>query len=215
MQFHPHLHVIITAGGLSDDSLRFVNKSDSDYLFPVKALSKLYRGIFIDTLDNCTKLPHTLKSDLCKLDFFCYLKEPLERADNVVKYLARYANRVCISDSRILAYDKVSDTVALSYKDNKDGGIQKIMKLSSIEFMRRFLLHTLPKRFTKIRHYGLLANRGKLDRISRCRRMLNASALRFCAKVKKCFQPTCRKCGNLLHVARHMAAVELMVAMLC
>ena len=215
MQFHPHLHVIVTAGGLSADALRFVDISDLDYLLPVKVLARLYRGIFIDALDKSAPLPPALKSDLYKIEFFCYLKEPLDRADNVVKYLARYANRVCISDSRVVAYDKAGGTVTFSYKDNKGGGKQKHMTISTIEFMRRFLLHTLPKRFMKIRHYGILANRGKVDRISRCRRMLNACVKFAASKIASCFQAICKKCGNVLPVARHMSAVELKDALLC
>jgi len=85
MQFHPHLHVIITAGGLSADGSRFIDKSDLDFLLPVKVLSKLFRGIFVDTLDKSTPLPSCLKSSLYCSDFFCYLKDPLNRPDNVVK----------------------------------------------------------------------------------------------------------------------------------
>ena len=215
MQFHPHLHVIITAGGLSEDSLRFVDKSDSDYLFPAKVLSRLYRGIFIDALDKSAPIPRALKSALYKTEFFCYLKEPIGHVGNVVKYLARYANRVCISDKRVVAYDKAAQTVTFSYKDNKDGGIQKVMTVDSIEFMRRFLLHTLPKRFMKIRHYGILANRGKLERIRRCRRMLNANCKGFAAKQRNPFNSICKKCGNPLPAPRHMSAVELMDVLLC
>jgi hypothetical protein len=215
MQFHPHLHVIITAGGLSADAFRFIDKSDSGYFLPVKALSKLYRGIFIDYLDKVTTLPPELKSALYGQEFFCYLKEPLDRADNVVKYLARYANRVCISDSRIVAYDKAGGTVTFSYKDNKDGGKQKTMTISATEFIRRFLLHTLPKRFMKIRHYGILANRGKVSRIDRIRRMLNAFTRNIVNKINYCFQTVCKKCGSILTVAKHMTALELKVALVC
>ena len=170
MQFHPHLHVIVTAGGLKAGTL-FVDKSEKAFLLPVKALAKLYQGTFIDLLSKSTPLPDETKRSLYQSSFFCYLKEPLESSGNVVKYLARYANRVCISPSRVLSYDKAAKTVTFPYKDNKDGGKQKEMTLSAIEFMRRFLLHVLPKRFMKIRHYGLLQNRGKFNRIGVCRRL--------------------------------------------
>jgi hypothetical protein len=174
MQFHPHLHVIITAGGLTKDETRFIDKSGSGYLLPVKALSRLFKGIFIDTLVKSALLPKEMSDALYKLDFFCYLKDPLNRADNVVKYLARYANRVCISEKRIQYYDKTQGTVTFSYKDNRDGGKSKIMTVSAVEFIRRFMLHVLPPRFMKIRHYGILRNRGKLDRIQRCRNLLHS-----------------------------------------
>ena len=215
MQFHPHLHVIITAGGISDDGCRFVDKSDAGYLLPVKVLSKLYRGIFIDLLSTSAPLPFNLKSSLYHSDFFCYLKEPLNRASNVVKYLARYANRVCISDKRIIAYDRVNKSVTFSYKDNKDAGKPKQMTLSAIEFMRRFLLHVLPARFMKIRHFGILGNRGKLNRIARCRRMLQASVPCFVQKLNNSFRPVCGKCGSFLSITSHMSAVELKVLLRC
>lgn len=217
MQFHPHLHVIITAGGLSSDGFRFIDKSCDAYLLPVKVLSKLYRGIFIDTLAKCAPLPADLIPSLYQTDFFCYLKEPIDRAGNVIKYLARYANRVCISDSRLIAYDKFADSVTFSYKDNVDGGKQKTMTLDSLEFMRRFLLHLLPKRFMKIRHFGLLRNCGKFERIQRCCRMLNSFVPLFASVpyFLKPFNPVCQKCGSPLSSPTHMSAVQLKVVLLC
>ena len=215
MQFHPHLHVIITAGGLSTDGSRFVDNSDTGYLLPVKALSKLYKGVFIDALDKSTPLPYGLKSSLYQAEFHCHLEEPLDRVDNVVKYLARYANRVCISDSRITAYDKVRCTVSFSYSDNTDGGKQKTMTLTALEFMRRFLLHVLPKRFMKIRHYGILANRGKFDRIRRCRRMLNSADPCFTPSTSKSHLMLCSKCGCQFSLAGHLSLLDLKVLQLC
>jgi len=213
MQFHPHLHVIITAGGLSSDGFRFIDKSESNYLLPVKVLSRLFRGTFIDALSKTAPLPPMLKDSLYLSDFFCYLKEPLDRADNVVKYLARYANRVCISSGRVVAYDRAANTVTFSYKDNKDGGKVKNMTLSALEFMRRFLLHVLPPRFMKIRHYGILRNRGKFDRVRRCRRMLNAAAPCFTPAVRN--RHKCAKCGRPLLISTHMSATELWAASIC
>ena len=215
MQFHPHLHVIITAGGLSADGLRFIDISSDNYLLPVKVLSKLFSGIFIDTLSKNAPLPADLKYSLHQSVFFCYLKEPIDRAGNVIKYLARYANRVCISDSRVIAYDKPSNSVTFSYKDNRDGGKQKTLTFAALEFMRRFLLHVLPKRFTKIRHFGLLRNCGKFERIRRCCRMLNHLVPRFASVMQKPFNAVCRMCGSRLSVPTHMSAAQLKVALLC
>lgn len=215
MQFHPHLHVIVTAGGLSSDGSRFIDKSDASFFLPVKVLSRLFRGLFIDALSKTAPLPPALKTSLYQTEFFCYLKEPLNRADNIVKYLARYANRVCISDRRVTAYDPVQNTVTFSYKDNRDGGKAKSMTLHALEFIRRFLLHVLPKRFMKIRHFGLLQNRSKFDRIRRCLRMLNPGASCFIPKISKRFRPVCLKCGKLLPDPVHMNQAELWVASLC
>ena len=215
MQFHPHLHVIITAGGLSTDGVRFIDKSDATFLLPVKVVSKLFRGIFIDVLNKSVPIPYELKSSLYKTDFFCYLKEPLDRAGNVVKYLARYANRVCITDYRIISYNTAENSVTFSYTDNKDGGNIKTMTLCALEFMRRFLLHVLPKRFMKIRHFGILNNRDKFDRLKRCSRMLNATIISFIAKISKPFKTICHKCGNSFVLFKHMTALETLVAMRC
>ena len=213
MQFHPHLHVIITAGGLSADKTRFVDKSADKFLLPVKVLSKLFRGLFINILNKKTQLPDCLMKSLYLKDFFCYLKEPLDRPDNVVKYLARYTNRVCISDKRIVCYDKLNGNVTFSYTDNRDKGKQKLMTLSAHEFIRRFLLHVLPKRFMKIRHYGLLQNRGKLLRINLCRRLLSSTKSIFYTKTRRNF--VCPKCGLALTNPVHMNYFMLLEKNLC
>jgi hypothetical protein len=214
MQFHPHLHVIITAGGLSKDGLRFVDKSDSGYLLPVKALSKLFRGAFIGALEKTRPISFELKRSLYQKDFFCYLKAPLERVDNVVKYLARYANRVCIAASRIVFYDPVGKTVMFSYKDNRDGGKTKHMTLSAVEFIRRFLLHVLPTRFMKIRHYGILKNFGKAERLQKCRRLLNC-LVRFAMLANGPFVSLCKTCGSSLRLVGHFDALTLRRLLIC
>ena len=211
MQFHPHLHVIITAGGLSGSGIQFVDKSDTRFLFPVKVLSRLFRGLFIRILSDSVKIPYSLRSSLYQKDFFCYLKEPLNRADNVVKYLARYANRVCISDSRVLEYDKLLNTVTFSFKDNRDGGKLKTMTISAIEFMSRFLLHVLPPKFMKIRHYGLLNNKGKFERVKLCRRILlkTGCVMLFVVPHLDFNAFSCPKCGNALSLSGHFSATDL------
>jgi hypothetical protein len=206
MQFHPHLHVIVTAGGLKDGKL-FINKSNSAFLVPVKALSKLFRGIFIDALAGFAPLSYEAKQLLYSSEFFCYLKEPFDSSGNIVKYLARYANRVCISAGRIVSYDKTAKTVTFSYKDNKDNGKLKEMTISANEFIRRFLLHVLPKRFMKIRHYGILQNRGKLERVNICRRLLHSPGP--VAAPKAYLPPKCPKCGNTLMLTEHLSAIRL------
>jgi len=213
MQFHPHLHVIITAGGLSEDGTRFVDKSESDFFLPVKVLSKLFRGIFLSTLDKKVPLPLELKHSLYQTDFFCYLDNPFDRPDNLVKYLARYVNRVCISDKRIVSYDRVDKTVTFRYKDNRDNGRQKEMTLHVLEFMRRFLLHVLPARFMKIRHFGILKNHDKFQRLRRCRRLLVSFAPPVKAKSRQCM--VCPKCGASLSNPAHMNAAELQLVLRC
>jgi len=210
LQFHPHLHAIVAAGGLADGGLRFADISERGFLVPVKALSKLFRGIFIDTLSHISPLPDELKRALYAKDFSCHLEAPMERMDNAVLYMARYANRVCISDSRIIRVNKAARTVTFSYKDNKNGGAEKQMTINALEFIRRFLLHILPKRFMKIRHFGILCNKDKTVRIERCIRLLGGKgpflrkAQRGSPLGPKMF--VCPKCGKALLPARHIDA---------
>ena len=213
MQFHPHLHAVVTAGGLADNGLRFVDKSGSDYLLPVKALAKLFRGIFIDILDKKGLLSPGMKQQLYAKDFSCHLEAPMERADNAVMYLSRYTHRVCISDKRIVSYDRETKTVTFSYKDNKDAGRQKTMTLSALEFMRRFFLHILPKRFMKIRHYGILANHKKFGRIAQCKRLIHApmTPLKKFGRQKR----DCPACGKPLPKPSHLDARELRLILIC
>jgi hypothetical protein len=205
MQFHPHLHVILTAGGLSSDGSRFIDKSDANYLLPVKALAKVFRGIFMESFSRKVSLEPSLKSTLHNTEFYCFLKDGGEGV-NVVKYLARYSNRVCISDTRIIRYDKLNRTVSFSYTDNKDGGKQKIMILDVLEFIRRFLLHVLPRGFMKIRHYGLLSNRDKTNRLDKCRRLLGKSFHSHMPPLSQVSIFTCPKCGCVLKKPRHFSA---------
>jgi hypothetical protein len=213
MQFHPHLHVIITAGGITKDGVHFIDKSDSNYLLPVKVLSKLFRGLFISFLDQKAPLPPDLKNTLYQTGFFCYLKDSYDRSENIVKYLARYANRVCISANRVVAYNQSDNSVTFSYKDNKDGGRQKEMTIPALEFMRRFLLHALPHGFMKIRHYGILQNRNKFQRLKQCRRLL--VSFKPPVNAKPVWHMTCPKCGKPLSSPEHLDAAKLRLVLRC
>jgi hypothetical protein len=214
MQFHPHLHVIVTAGGLAGKGLRFVDKSESRYLLPVKALAKLFRGIFVDILDKKGLLPSGIKPQLYAKNFSCHLEAPMERCDNAVMDLSRYTHRVCISDKRIVSYDREAKTVTFSYIDNKDSSKQKVMTLPALEFMRRFFLHILPKRFMKIRHYGFLANYKKFERLAQCRRLLHTSLSPPRKKLCR-YRPGCARCGKTLSMPSHLDAQRLDLILKC
>lgn len=204
MQFHPHIHMILTAGGLTDDEKVFIDKSDATFLFPFKVLSKLFRGIFLDLVSKNIDIDQALLSDLYGTDFSCHIEDTVFGANYVIKYLARYINRVCISDKRIVNFDKSKSEVTFSYKDNRDDGKQKQMTVSVSEFIRRFLLHVLPKRFIKIRHYGILNNFDKFKRIKRCRRLLKVS-LKLTPRIPE-YIPLCSKCKSELPKPKHIAA---------
>jgi len=196
LQYHPHLHVIIPAGGLSPDGHRFILSSDKFFL-PVKVLSSVFRGIFVKYLKRQFSLSQGFIRSLYEKPFVINIKRPFDSPSNVIKYLARYTHKVAISDSRIESFDRDTGMVTFSYKDNRDGGRQKSMTLHGLEFMRRFFLHVLPVRFMKIRHYGLLGNHNKLSRLNLCRKLLHTPQ-RIPAGPVKSVERKCKICGSIL-----------------
>ncbi len=179
LSFHPHVHCIVSGGGMvqQQGGFRWVEgkKNDWRFLFPVKAMNKVFRAKFLQGLkylvDKKEVLPPPetdfiqLINDLYLKDWVVYAKQPFGGPEQMIEYLGRYTHKVAISNHRIQAYDGSAHTVTFAYKDYADGGNQKTMTLSDSEFVRRFEQHILPRRFTKIRSYGYLANRGRSQRI--------------------------------------------------
>lgn len=177
LSFHPHIHCIVSGGGITTgNEWKEAKKNDWRFLFPVKALSIVYRAKFLQVLQLMiakaeVKLP--AKTDCKHLlnvlygkDWVVYAKAPFGGPHAVIEYLGRYTHKVAISNHRIQSINEESDTVTFTYKDYSDDGTQKQMTLTSDEFIRRFTQHILPERFTKIRTYGYLANRGRHGRIN-------------------------------------------------
>lgn len=201
MQYHPHLHIIIPAGGLSPDNRRFLLSSNKFFL-PVKVLSSVFRGIFVKYLKQSFSLQEDFIKSLYDKPFVINIEKPFDSPSNVIKYLARYTHKVAISDSRIQSFDKDTGMVTFSYKDNHDGGKQKSMNLHGLEFMRRFFMHVLPVRFIKIRHYGFLGNHSKFQRLNLCRKLLHIpkkSPPHFIKLTEK----KCKICGGILQTVHH------------
>jgi Putative transposase/Transposase zinc-binding domain len=188
---HPHVHCVVPGGGLSPDQRTWI-ASPRDFLFSVHVLSKLFRGKFIAGLRGLYKqgglhlggnLEALVQSD--RFDLFChklreqdwvvYAKPPFGGPEQVLKYLARYTHRVAIANRRILSMD--ADTVSFRYKDYAHGSCQRVMSLSKLEFLRRFLLHVLPDGLVRIRHVGFLANRCRKGKIALCRQLLRDRGL--------------------------------------
>jgi hypothetical protein len=175
LEFHPHLHCIVTGGGLSPDGTTWV-PARRKYLFPVKVLSRLFRGLFLDGLKRAhaagevrldgTDLEH-LVGPLYQTEWVVYAKRPFGGPEQVFKYLGRYTHRVGISNQRLISMDERGVCFA-----TKNG---KTITLTPREFIRRFLLHVLPPGFHKIRHYGLWAS-GKISptRLAAARQLLPA-----------------------------------------
>ena len=184
--FHPHLHCVVPGGGPSPDGQRWIS-CRPDFFLPVRVLSRLFRRLFLESLQKAF--------DSGKLQFFgaleplrerlafvrhlaraktsewvVYAKRPFAGPQQVLDYVGRYTHRVAISNNRLL--DIENDQVRFQWKDYRNGDPVKTMTLSADEFIRRFLLHVLPRGFQRIRYYGFLGNRYRQQRLQQCRRLL-------------------------------------------
>lgn len=191
MAHHPHLHMIVPGGGVAFDGSRWIS-SRPGFLLPVRVLGKLFRRLFLSRLlqlHDAGRLAFfgsgahltdrrafvRYLSPVRKKRWIVYAKPPFAGPDAVLAYLSRYTHRVAISNSRLIAFDETG--VTFRYKDYRRDGCdrQQIMALATDEFMRRFLLHVLPRGFHRIRHYGLLAGSSRKTSIARARELLNAA----------------------------------------
>lgn len=187
LHFHPHIHTVILAGGLTKTNEW--RSSSKKFFIPVKVLAKKFRGKYLHYLklyyrDKKLKFYAGVKAyespdgfqnllDQCyQKDWYSYAKEPFAGPMAVVKYLGRYTHRIAISNQRIIAMNE--HTVTIAVKDYKDCSKTKFLTLTGVEFVRRFLMHILPKGFVKIRHYGILANRNKKTKLALCRKLTNS-----------------------------------------
>jgi len=184
---HIHLHCIISAGALSPDGGRWIGSPNKDYLFSVKALSKVFRGKFLDYLKTAysqgslTFVGKSLEfeakegfsaliDELYKEDWVLYSKKPFAGPQKALDYLGRYTFRTAISNERI-KYVK-DGNVTFIYRDRKDSDRKKEATLEASEFIRRFLLHVLPVSFTRIRHFGFVSNRNRKENIACLKKLL-------------------------------------------
>ncbi len=170
LQFHPHIHMIVTSGGLTP--AQTWRASSKHFFLPVRVLSAKFRGKFLALLR--TRFPaidKNLLNTCYRQKWVVYCKPPFDNAGMVVSYLGRYTHRVAISNNRILSLEHGMAT--FRWRDYAHGNQEKLMMLDASEFIRRFLLHILPAGFRKIRHYGLFASRGKETRLALCRRLTN------------------------------------------
>jgi len=200
LQFHPHVHMIVTGGGLTPDAKW--RKSRQDFFLPIHVLSAKFRGKFLALLKK--KFPGTDKAllDVCYAKkWVVYCKPPFGNPEHVVAYLGRYTHRVAISNSRILSME--NGKVTFLWRDYAHGNAMKQMSLDTEEFIRRFLLHILPSGFCKIRHYGLFALRDKSRRLALCRKLTNTPQPKPSATVMERLQKilgrnfnVCPHCGK-------------------
>ncbi len=182
LSFHPHIHCIVSGGGITtvndliDIGWKEAKKNTWLFLFPVKAMSIVYRAKFLQALQQKIATGEVILPDntdskqlfnlLYQKDWVVYAKAPFGGPHTVIEYLGRYTHKVAISNHRISSINDEQGTVTFDYKDYADKGKQKQMTLACGEFIRRFEQHILPERFTKIRTYGYLANRNRHQRIN-------------------------------------------------
>ena len=175
---HLHLHCVVTGGALTSDGSRWIS-ARKHFLFPVRALSKVFRGKVLAMLRDARdrgSLPaqidaRPLLRTLQGTPWVVYAKPPFGGPAQVLAYLGRYTHRIAISNERILALR--DGIVSFGWRDYADHDCSKVMALPVEEFLRRFLLHVVPAGFQRIRHFGLLANRRRAQALARCREILH------------------------------------------
>ena len=187
---HPHLHCVVPGGGIAPDGERWIACRPGFFL-PVRVLSRLFRRLFLAQLQAAfdagqlhffnalVPLHNTMAfarylAPVRKTEWVVYAKPPFGGPRHVLDYLGRYTHRVAISNNRLINFD--GDKVQFRWKDYRHDSRQKVMCVDASEFIRRFLLHVLPSGLQRIRHYGLLANRHRAEKLVRCRQLLAAPA---------------------------------------
>jgi hypothetical protein len=206
LSLHPHVHCVVPGGGIAPDGKWVACRRG--FFLPVRVLSRVFRGKFIDLLKRARAAGRLVGVDddrafdrlidgSVRHDWVVYAKPPFGGPERVLKYLARYTHRIAISDRRLLSVDE--QNVTFNYKDYARGGRRRTMTLDGREFLRRFLLHAVPRGFMRVRHFGLLANRVRAKNLERCRRLLAAPAPTVPAAAAAAVEvepPSCPACGR-------------------
>jgi hypothetical protein len=222
--FHPHIHCVIPGGGISPDKERWIHPL-SLFFLPVKALGKVFRGKFVDGLRHayrknqliCAGSIQHLEKPRCFSEFLrtlfrqnwvVYAKPAFGGPEQVIRYLGRYTHRVAISNHRLISF--ANGTVTFRWRDYAGGNKTRVMTVSADEFMRRFLLHVLPKGFVRIRHFGVLANYCRSVSIDLCRKLLEMAPL---VRSSESAPPNpswlCPRCQTPLIVILRLTAAQL------
>jgi hypothetical protein len=226
LHHHPHVHAVVTGGGLSCDERGAIDVSPAwrscrpGFFLPVRVLSRVFRGQYLALLQAAFRSgkllfpgrfaaqaePDAFAAWLRLLyakDWVVYAKSPFGGPAQVLKYLARYTHRVAISNARLL--DVADGQVTFRYKDYADDQRSKTMTLPGEEFLRRFVQHVLPRGFVKVRHYGFLANRHRAEKLNVCRRLLlpitvmgmpTTPSPPVPAEIAPAPMPNCPQCGG-------------------
>jgi rubredoxin len=229
LSIHPHVHCVVPAGGLSLDHTRWVRSRDN-YFLPKGVLREIFRGKFVDALEQAfqngqlrfegdlkllaqPKIFAAWLRPLFRQDWVVYLKRPFGGPEYVLHYLGRYTHRVAISNHRLVSL--TDGQVTFRWRDSAHHNEQKLLPLSLDEFLCRFLLHILPKGFVRIRNFGFLANRKRATLLPLCFQLLksaqqpraeqqHASSTEDCPDLWRC-----PKCGGPMKVIERLTAAEI------
>jgi hypothetical protein len=225
LQHHPHVHCVIPAGGLSADRSRWIRAPDQFFL-PVRVLSAIFRGKFSGGLQRLfrrgklsfhgtlrhlsqPKLFQGFLRQLFRKQWIVYAKQPFGGPQHILQYLARYTHRVAISNHRLTSFE--DGKVTFRWKDYAHGNKKRKMTLSADEFLRRFLLHLLPRGFVRIRHFGFLANRTRAALVPICRQALQHAPVPRSARTA--FSPAafwlCPHCGGQMVLSDKLTAQQI------
>ena len=225
---HPHVHCVVPAGGLSPDHARWMRSRDN-YFLPKEVLQEVFRGKFVNALKEAfrngqlhfhgdlkllaqTKTFAAWLRPLYRQDWVVYLKRPFGGPQYVLQYLGRYTHRVAISNHRLVSF--ADGQVTFRWRDSAHHNEQKLMTLSVDEFLRRFLLHILPKGFVRIRNFGFLANRRRTTLLPLCFQLLGATQPSLAEEHPSSTQDApglyrCPKCGGPMKVIERLTAAEI------
>jgi len=216
LMHHPHIHCVVPSGGFAPGRTRWIQPKCAGFFLPKQVLSRVFRGKFIEGLKALFRRKQLAFHGSCQWlresrsfagflrvlhqhQWVVYPKKPFGGPEHVLHYLARYTHRVAISNHRLLAM--ADGKVTFRWKDYAHGGKQRKMTLTAEEFLRRFLLHVLPKGLVRIRHYGWMANRLRRERAALCRQLLGASTVGSmpCTSDEPCTRK-CPVCGGAVEV---------------
>jgi hypothetical protein len=230
LEFHPHVHCVIAAGGLAPDHASWIPARRSFFL-PIGVLSRVFRGKFVERLRNafhrgdlkfhCSLLPlaeprafAAFLRVLFRQDWVVYAKPPFGGPQHVLRYLGAYTHRVAISNSRLIAL--ADGKVTFRWRDSAHGNKKRPMTLEVDEFLRRFLLHVLPPAFVRIRNFGFLANRRRATLLPLCFHLLGSSQQTAPSPASTPADNThslwnCPLCGGTMHVVERLSAAQLLL----
>jgi hypothetical protein len=227
LQAHPHVHCVVPSGGLSLDRTRWI-RSHPRFFLPIAALRRVFRGKFVDALKSAfehgqlhlsgnlallaqTKVFAAWLRPLFRTHWIVYSKPPFGGPEYVLQYLGRYTHRVAISNHRLVAFD--DGQVTFRWRDSAHNNEQKLMTLALDEFLRRFLLHLLPKGFVRIRHFGFLASRHRAQLLPLCFAVLDSAPAQTETATPTAQDTSsnwfCPKCGGPMVIVERLTAAQI------